>query len=168
MNPIKNLTDLSRPEKIRRHPLFKEEYDRLIRMEEGRIYCGHNMEHFLDVARVCYIQVLEEGLDISKDEVYAAGLLHDIGKGRQYESGLPHHIESAKIAEEILPACGYSKEETDRICGAIRLHRKPVEDDDPLVRILYLADKKTRLCFACPSKEGCNWPEEKMTLEIVY
>lgn len=165
---IETSTNISRYEKIRRHPLFKQEYERLIRMEEGRTYCGHNMEHFLDVARVCYIQVLEEGLPISKDEVYAAGLLHDIGKGLQYECGLPHHLESARIAEEILPECGYTEEEIARICGAIRLHRKPVGDDDPLVRILYLADKKTRLCFSCSEQEGCNWPEEKMTLEIVF
>ena len=150
-----------RIQKIWNHPLYRQEYDRLQRMERGRKFCGHSIEHFLDVARVCWIGVLEEKLSLSKDVVYAAGLLHDIGKGRQYEFGVPHHEAGAELAEEILPDCGFSPEEISSIVQAIRLHRKPSENEEPLVRLLYQADKKTRLCFCCPANEECNWPEEK-------
>lgn len=152
---------LQRAEQIRLHPLFLQEYDRLQRMELGRIYCGHNLAHFLDVARVCWIRVLEQGLGLKKDVVYAAALLHDIGKGRQYEFGTPHHLASAELAESILPDCGYTPEETQAIALAIRLHRKPSDEDAPLVKLLYDADKQTRLCFCCAAGQDCNWPDEK-------
>ncbi len=46
-------------------------------------YCRHGLEHLLDVARISYIQVLEDGLDYDENVLYAAALLHDIGKGRR-------------------------------------------------------------------------------------
>lgn len=156
-----NRITLQRAELIRQHPLFQSEYARLQRMEQGRIYCGHDMAHFLDVARACWIRVLEQGLDLKKDIVYAAALLHDIGKGQQYEFGTPHHLKSAELAQTILPDCGYSADEIQAIILAIRLHRKPSSEDAPLVRLLYEADKQTRLCFCCAAGESCNWPEEK-------
>lgn len=156
-----NRRSLLRAEQIRKHPLFVQEYARLQRMEQGRIYCGHDMSHFLDVARACWIRVLEEGLDLTKDVVYAAALLHDIGKGRQYEFGTPHHLASAELAQTILPDCGFDSEETQAIVQAIRLHRTPAAEDAPLVGLLYEADKKTRLCFCCAAGQDCNWPEEK-------
>lgn len=159
---------MDRIELIRNHPLYQQEYDRLQRMEAGRTYCGHDMEHFLDVARVCWIQVLEQKLPLTKDVVYAAGLLHDIGKGLQYEQGTPHHIASAELAEAIMPECGYDKEEMEPVLEAIRLHRKPQEHDHPLVSLLYYADKKTRLCFCCKAAKECNWSDEKRTKGIAY
>ena len=154
-------TSLSRSHRILEHPLFLQEYDRLQRMEQGRVYCCHSLSHFLDVARVCWIGVLEQNLPLSKDVVYAAGLLHDIGKGLQYEFGTPHHEASCRLAQTILPECGYSTEETQAIVQAIRLHRLPSSEGAPLVRLLYEADKKTRLCFCCAAGQDCNWPEEK-------
>lgn len=159
---------MNKIEQIRNHPLFLQEYDRLQRMEAGRTYCGHDMEHFLDVARVCWIQTLEQNLPLTKDIVYAAGLLHDIGKGLQYEQGTPHHIASAQLAEKILPECGYTPEEITPVVEAIKLHRKPQEHDHPLVTLLYFADKKTRLCFCCKAAAECNWSDEKRTKEIAY
>lgn len=158
---------MNRIERIRNHPIYQQEYERLQRMEEGRTYCGHDMEHFLDVARVCWIKVLEEKLPLSKDMVYAAGLLHDIGKGLQYEQGKPHHIASADLAEQIMADCGFSQEEISGVAEAIRLHRKPQEHDHPLVSLLYFADKKTRLCFCCKAAAECNWSDEKRTNEIL-
>lgn len=156
-----NRLSLQRAEQIRLHPVFQQEYARLQRMEQGRIYCGHDMNHFLDVARACWIRVLEQGLVLRKDVVYAAALLHDIGKGLQYESGTPHHLASAELAGVILPDCGYDSEEIQAITQAIRLHRKPTAEDAPLVGLLYEADKKTRLCFCCNAGQDCNWPEDK-------
>ena len=56
-------------------------------LEAGRIYCRHGFEHLMDVARLCWITVLENKIDISKEEVYLAALLHDIGK-----IGIPDRI----------------------------------------------------------------------------
>lgn len=160
-------TDLARAERILRHPLFRQEYDRLQRMEKGRIFCCHSMNHFLDVARVCWIGVLEQALPLPKDVAYAAGLLHDIGKGLQYECGTPHQEAGAELAAAILPDCGYTPEETAEILCAIRLHRVPSAADSPLVKLLYDADKKTRLCFCCEANRDCNWPEEKKNRAII-
>lgn len=159
---------MERPEKIRNHPVFTEEMERIARMEKDRRYCGHGMQHLLDVARTGWILTLENHYPISKDVVYAAALLHDIGKGRQYEFGTPHHLAGAELAEPILKDCGYTGDEIDEILYAIRLHRKPGDDEAPLVRILYTADKKTRLCFACQAQDDCNWPPEKKNLRLMY
>lgn len=159
--------ELLRAKQILGHPLFLQEYERLQRMEQGRIFCCHTMAHFLDVARVCWIRVLEQGLELDKDVVYAAGLLHDLGKGLQYEFGTPHHEAGAELAERILPDCGYSRQEIDTITQAIRLHRRPVASDVALVKLLYDADKQTRLCFCCQANRDCNWPEEKKNHTIV-
>lgn len=158
---------LDRARRILEHPVFVREYERLQRLEQGRIYCGHALSHFLDVARVCWIGALEQGIPVRKDLCYALGLLHDIGKGQQYQSGTPHHLASARLAEEILADCGFDAAEIRRLCSAIRLHRRPAEAEDPLVGLLYAADKKTRLCFCCEAGESCNWPEEKKNKTLI-
>lgn len=137
------------------------------RMEQGRKFCRHSIDHFLDVARVCWIGALEGNLPVTKEQAYAAGLLHDIGKGRQYEFGTPHHEAGAELAQVILADCGFSEDEISPIVEAIRLHRQPNLRDNPLVKLLYDADKKTRLCFCCTAAEECNWPEEKKNHHIV-
>ena len=159
---------MERPEKIRNHPVFIEEMARIARLEKDRKYCGHSIQHLLDVARVSWILALENHYPLSKDVVYGAALLHDIGKGRQYEDGTPHHLAGAELAEPILKDCGYTQSETDQILHAILLHRKPADDEEPLVRILYTADKKTRLCFACKAQDDCNWTAEKKNLRLIY
>ena len=73
---------------IRKHPLYVSSYQRLQELEQERIFCCHQMNHLLDTARIAYILSLERGIGISKEAIYAAAILHDIGKGRQYESCL--------------------------------------------------------------------------------
>lgn len=159
--------DLARSEAVRSHPLFVEEMNRIFRMEAGRVFCRHGMDHLMDVARAAWIFALENQYPLKKDIVYTAALLHDIGKGRQYEFGTPHHLASAEIAEQILRDCAFSEAEISDITYAIRLHRKPSADEMPLVQILYAADKKTRLCFSCPVQHDCNWSDEKKNLKIM-
>ena len=159
---------MERPEKIRNHPVFIEEMARIARLEKDRRYCGLGIQHLLDVARTSWILTLENQYPLSRDVVYGAALLHDIGKGKQYEDGTPHHLASAELAEPILKDCGYTRKEIDQILHAIRLHRKPTDDEAPLVRVLYIADKKTRLCFACKAQDDCNWPAEKKNLRLIY
>lgn len=160
-------------EAVRRHPLYQEYYERLKLAEAERKFCRHRMEHFLDVARIAYIQNLEQGMGFRREMIYAAAILHDIGKARQYEEGIPHEVASAEIAEVILKDVSsvgnvryFSSEEQREILCAIREHRKYSEDMTPLGKLLYTSDKKSRQCYVCPVEQECNWSMEKKNMEI--
>lgn len=161
---------MNRLESIRSHPLYQESCQKILEAEQNRIFCLHGMEHFLDVARIAYISVLERQSTLSKDLVYAAALLHDIGKWRQYQEGIPHELASARIAETILADLPenerFTPEETSQILTAIRGHRKLRPDAEALEHLLYESDKASRACYACPSCALCNWKPEKKNMEI--
>ena len=96
-------------------------------------------------------------------------MLHDIGKYRQYAEDIPHNLASAEIAEKILedlPENAFSLEEKREILQAIRGHRCMREDMTALERLLYVSDKKSRMCFACSAEPECNWSAEKKNMEI--
>lgn len=155
---------------IQNHPLYLSADRRLQELEETRIFCRHQMNHLLDVARIAYILNLEMKLGISRDLIYAAAILHDIGKGRQYEEGIPHETASADLAEQILadmPAkLVFTPEEQQQILTAIRGHRRLRCDAEPLEALLYKSDKMSRACFACPAESQCNWSNDKKNMEI--
>ncbi len=155
---------------IQNHPLYLSADRRLQELEETRVFCRHQMNHLLDVARISYILNLEMKLGISRDLIYAAALLHDIGKGRQYEEGIPHETASADLAEQILadmPAkLAFTSEEQQQILTAIRGHRRLRRDAEPLEALLYKSDKMSRACFACPAESQCNWSNDKKNMEI--
>ncbi len=153
-------------DELRRHPLFREYYKRLEEAERDRKFCRHQMDHLLDVARIAYIQNLEQKLGFSKEMIYAAALLHDIGKVRQYEEKIPHEIASAEIAEVILEENGFCREEQESILCAIKEHRRYREDMSGLGKLLYISDKKSRQCFACPAEAECKWSLDKKNREI--
>lgn len=162
-------TTMKRIDQILSHPVFREQFALLQEAEKDRIFCRHTMEHFLDVARLMYIYTLEDQAGFSKELLYAAGLLHDIGRYEQMEQGTPHHLAGARLAEIILTDCGFSPEEQEPILAAIRSHRVKDTAETPLFsRYLYRADKQSRNCFSCPARAACNWPEEKMNLTIRY
>lgn len=152
------------------HPLYVSSYERLEKLEKDRVFCRHQMSHFLDVARIAYILDLKMGLDIRQDLIYAASLLHDIGKGRQYEEGIPHETASAQIAEQILkdmpPEIIFSEHEQQEIITAIRGHREIRSNPEPLEFLLYKGDKMSRNCFACPSEPECSWNHKLKNMEI--
>lgn len=83
---------MKRIDQILSHPVFREQFALLQEAEKDRIFCRHTMEHFLDVARLMYIYNLEDQAGFSKEMIYAAGLLHDIGRYEQMEKGTPHHL----------------------------------------------------------------------------
>ena len=140
---------MDRINKILKHDLFIEHMKMNETAEANRCFCRHNIEHFLDVARIAMIINLQEGLGIDKDIVYGAALLHDIGRHVQYADKTPHETASAAIAPKILAECGYDKKETDVIISAIRTHRtNEIANDASLNGILYRADKASRACFA--------------------
>lgn len=123
--------------------------------EAGRIYCRHDIEHFLAVCRIAYILSLEENLDIEKEIVYAAGLLHDIGRWVEYEAGIDHAVASKALAEGILQNCGFSEVEIAEIITAIEKHREK-GNASPLANVLYRADKLSRNCVLCHARATCK------------
>lgn len=140
---------------------FLSHLSRLKFLEQDRIYCKHGLEHLLDVCRIAYIHVLERKLAFSKDLIYGAGLLHDIGRTLEYEEGIPHNEASVHLAQKILPQCGYSGYDIRTICDAIGAHREMDGGDNGLAKLLYEADKTSRLCFVCGTEKSCKWREEE-------
>lgn len=136
--------------------------------EETRIFCKHDMDHFLDVARLAWIENLERNGGADRELIYAAALLHDCGRYRQYEEGIPHEQASAELAEDILPSCGFTDKESKDIMEAVRRHRnQAVAEDSGLSGLIYRADKRSRCCFACPAAEACDWSREKKNLLLL-
>ena len=160
---------MERIDKILKHDLFLQNLNRNNTAEADRRFCRHNMVHFLDVARIAMIINLEEGLQIDREWIYAAALLHDIGKHRQYQQGIPHEKASGEIAPQILKECGFSDKETGVIVEAILSHREAtVASEKNLKGLLYRADKASRACFACAAEADCNWKDDKKNLRIQY
>ena len=160
---------MERLEQIWRHPLYQDCLMKNRAAEADRRFCRHSMVHFLDVARIGTIIALEEVLKINREWIYAAALLHDCGKHEQYENGIPHEQASARIAPEILKACGFNDEETGVIVTAISRHRDPeAAKEKNLNGILYRADKASRACFSCDAEKDCNWKDGKKNLTIKY
>ena len=103
-----------------------------------------------------------------KEVIYVTALLHDIGRCSKYEETMSHREAGPIIARPILERVGFSYGEIDDICNAIRNHGKAPEDEGSLDGLIYRADKLSRLCFNCQSKEACDWDEEKKTSNLVY
>ncbi len=168
MNKTRKIQELEKMERvwcIFTHPFYIQYLKKNKECEKERIFCKHDMAHFLDVARLAYILNLERNYRVEKEMIYATALLHDIGKWRQYEEKIPHEVASAEISEEILKDCGFEEKERADIIRAIRGHRKGIEKGK-LAEILYDADKLSRPCFACEAEKECNWSEEKKNKQI--
>ncbi len=160
---------MNRIDKILQHDLFLYHLNANNTAEADRRFCRHNMVHFLDVARIGTIISLEEGMDIDREWIYAAALLHDMGKHIQYEDGTPHEQASGKIAPDILKDCGFDEKETDVIVEAILAHREVASAGEKNLKgILYRADKASRACFGCEAEADCNWKDGKKNLTIKY
>lgn len=123
--------------------------------EIDREFCRHDFSHLMDVCREAWIMNLEENLGFSKDVVYAAGLLHDIGRWMEYEMNRDHAEASAELAIDILTQVKFLETETKQIIDAIANHRENKLSDD-LSRIIYNADKRSRLCLLCEVRYKCK------------
>lgn len=160
---------MERVNRILQHHTYKACLRQIYELEAGRDFCGHDMAHLLDVARLAYIFNLEENLQIEKERIYAAALLHDIGRHIQYLEGTPHQESGVPIAEQILKDCGFSKEEREEILEAISRHRDiSVKKEPTLAGILYRGDKASRGCFGCRAEKACRWSDEKKNLFLKY
>ena len=160
---------MERIEKILNHDLFKYYVLENEKEEKNRLFCHHDMGHFLDVARIARILNLEEKAGLDAEIVYAAALLHDIGRHLQYWEKIPHEEASAMLAPRILQECGYKEEEQEEILFAIAAHRdREKASKRTLAAILYRADKLSRPCFCCKQESNCNWKQEKKNRTLRY
>ncbi|WP_061995106.1 HD domain-containing protein [Clostridium sp. ATCC 25772] len=153
---------------ILKNTYFKEALRKLNNLEGNRMFCIHGIEHSMDVARIGYIISLEQKLNIPKELIYGAALLHDLGRVMEYEKNIPHDKGSVILATKILEECLYSKEECEEIIKAISSHREKESEKSILGDILYKSDKLSRMCFSCKAKSQCYWNDEKKNLKIKY
>lgn len=158
---------MERINKILKNELFKKTLRNIMKAEETRIYCGHDIGHLFDTARICYILNLEQKTGFNKEIIYAAALLHDIGRYEEYENNIPHNEASAEIAEIILNESEFSVNEINIIKKAILYHRKDTEETS-LGRLLYKSDKMSRKCFCCNVQNKCYWSIDKKNIEMKY
>lgn len=176
---------MERIDNICSHPLWLDSIHQITLLEKERVFCRHGVSHLLDVARIAWIENLESELQLPKDMVYAAALLHDIGRHRQYLDNIPHHEASAQIAADILPDAGFDDAEQTEILNAILMHREKDtadtgnigdsvkigyngirETQNDLAELIRRADKKSRMCALCPAIQSCNWDNEKKNMRI--
>ena len=134
-------------------------------LEKDRIFCCHGLDHSLDVARIAYIISIEKNLNLSKNLIYTAAILHDIGRCIE---GKDHNIHSAEISRVILSQCDYTDDEIDIVLDAVVCHRKDVKNIKTLSDVIRYADKVSRRCYACDAYDKCYWSEERKNKDIIY
>lgn len=159
---------MERINKIINNSKFRELLNKLNNLEKDRIYCRHNMEHFLDVARIGALLNEDENLGYNRELIYSAALLHDLGRVTEYEAGTPHDEASVDIAKRILAACDFDDEEIVIVTEAIASHRRyKMEDTDRTFgALLYRADKLSRNCMLCDAP-GCKIPMDKRNISLL-
>ncbi|MCR5368079.1 MULTISPECIES: HD domain-containing protein [Eubacterium] len=137
--------------------------------EFDRIFCRHSLGHALSVARIAEIINLEENLGLDKELIYGTALLHDIGRySKEEKEGMSHHEAGAIVARPIMERAGFTEEEIELMCNAIRKHKKKSDSQGDLSDVLYRADKLSRNCFMCEAKDECYWDENKKNKTIIY
>jgi len=158
---------LERVNKVLNHPLFCGEFSKINELEKDRVFCRHGMNHLADVARIAYILYLESdcGTKYPKELFYTAALLHDLGRARQDIDGTPHERESARLAEVILPECGFDSAESELILDAILSHRTATGEKPGFAGFIYRADKLSRHCVSCAAEADCDWELKNLRFE---
>lgn len=140
---------------------FIENYNQIVEFEKDRLFCKHDMEHLLNVARIMVIKDSESSkVALNKDIIYATAILHDIGRSIEYKSGVNHNVSGGILAKEILRESNFDDKEILLITSVIINHNED-EITSYLSSLLHYADKQSRNCFICNSRELCKWSEEK-------
>ncbi len=176
-------------ERIRRivqHEKYQLYLERIRVLEQGRPFCLHPIEHFIDVARISYILWLETiisehfgiqectgnqkrlQMNEAKLLIYAASLLHDIGRYQQYLYGYNHADIGADLAVEILSDTDFDTEQQDLILDAIRNHNRS-HSDNWLTSLLQTGDRLSRACYRCSQRASCYKLDQMETSKgIIY
>ena len=131
---------MERVNQILQHTLYQSCRRQIDEKEKDRIFCGHDMGHLLDVARLAWIFNLEANQEISKERIYAAALLHDIGRHIQYENGTPHQIAGLS---------GFRPDPGGRAAfrhESLRIYQTLYRADPDGLRILSGRDERDSLC----------------------
>ncbi|KLU62035.1 bifunctional uridylyltransferase/uridylyl-removing enzyme [Peptococcaceae bacterium CEB3] len=139
-------------------PAYQASLAKTAAREKERVYCKHGFDHLLAVARIAYAYLLErKETDYSREIVYAAALLHDLGRWVEYQTGEDHASAGARLAEPLLKASGFDARESALILTAIKEHRRKGEKDlSPLGEALALADDWSRECRDCGAQNACH------------
>jgi len=154
---------------ILRDSEFRALSEMIKKKEYDRKFCRHSLGHALSVARIALLISIEEDLQIDRELIYGAALLHDIGRYSPYEEeGMSHHEAGAIVARPILERAGYTPEEVIEVCEAIKKHKKRSKTGGGLTDVLYRADKLSRNCFMCDAREECYWSEDKKNKSIYF
>jgi len=151
------LHSMARVNQLLEHEDYIRYIDKIDKLERERLFCKHGYEHGLNVARIAYAYMLEQGEAILlKEAVYAAALLHDIGRWVEYETGEDHAEVSARLALPLLETSGFTPVTVQMILTGIREHRKHCEDHLSLLgEALALADDWARDCRRCSAQGQC-------------
>lgn len=171
-------------DRVLKHPEFLRIMNRIKEQETERIYCHHELEHALDVARIAWILFLEEVVEaqtevlarrdrmLLKDELYVCALLHDIGRSAQYETGIHHSETGLIIAKEILTDVQCPQEWVDEILNVLAGHhgrsKKTKASEMDLGYYIGKADHDCRLCFFCEAKDSCKWGLEDRNTTVEW
>ena len=147
--------------KILRNERYSQLVKKLEELEKDRIFCGHDMEHFMSVARITVMLCAEKHIEADNDLIYSAALLHDLGRIEEYTSGIPHDKAGAETAAEILDEIGCPEDKKNVIIKQILSHRSSDSERITLESVFCTADKMSRLCFCCKVQDKCNWPKHK-------
>jgi len=152
------MLSMSRVNQLLEHEDYIVFMKKIDELEKERLFCKHGFDHGLNVARIAYAYLLEKGEQLpSKEGVYAAALLHDIGRWVEYETGEDHAEASARLAHPLLEACQFSHEDIQVILKGIQEHRRHPEDNLTLLgAALALADDWARDCRHCSVQGLCN------------
>ncbi len=135
-------------------------------LEKDRIFCHHDMEHLMSVARIAQIINLKENAGFSADLIYSIALLHDIGRGRQYTENIRHETAGKQLAGKIAKEVGMPEDYISLITKVIANHNHDNKQGNNLLSIISRADKLSRNCFCCKARNQCNWKSEDLNLDI--
>lgn len=147
-------------------PEYQSILSTLEKIESDRIFCRHNLSHFLDVARICKLILLENNIPASDDCIYLTSLLHDVGRISQNKN---HKKASVDIAKNLLEKINYPIHDRKIILTAIAEHgfrgkHNPVN----FTEAFSLADNISRACYHCSASQECYWPESRKNHNITY
>lgn len=149
---------------------YLKQISHLEELEAERRFCRHGLSHCLDVARIAWIQILEnrEEHRWEKEQVYLTALLHDLGRNAEYEAQMPHHQAGRKTAEKLLKEIGYPKYRQTEILDAIEAHRGNEKINNDFIKLIKDADNSSRNCFQCAASKLCKWDVKRKNTEIKW